>query len=47
MGKLKSDAIAGGDIAGNARKQLEKRIGRTIVSKNNYLKKAEGIKNLS
>ncbi|PIU84005.1 MAG: phage antirepressor protein [Elusimicrobia bacterium CG06_land_8_20_14_3_00_38_11] len=46
MGKLKSDAIAGGNIAGNARKQLEKRIGRSIVSRNNYLKKAEGIKKL-
>jgi hypothetical protein len=46
MGKLKSDAIAGGNIAGNARKQLERRIGRSIVSRNNYLKKAEGIKKL-
>jgi len=46
MGKLKSDAIAGGNIAGNARKQLEKRIGRSIVSRNNYLKKAEGMKKL-
>ena len=36
--KLKSDAKAGGDIAGNARKQLEKRLKRPIVSKKNYLK---------
>ncbi len=39
--KLKSDAYAGGNIAGGARKQLEKRLGRSIVSQNNYLKKPE------
>ncbi len=37
--KLKSDARAGGDIAGGARKKLEKRLGRSIVSKRNFLKK--------
>ena len=37
--KLKSDAKAGGKIAGNARKQLEKRLGRPIASPNNYLGK--------
>lgn len=37
MPKLKSDAKAGGDIAGGARKQLEKRLGRPVVSKKNYL----------
>ena len=35
--KLKEDAKAGGGIAGGARKQLEKRLGRSIVSQNNYL----------
>ncbi|MFH1097430.1 MAG: Bro-N domain-containing protein [Candidatus Desantisbacteria bacterium] len=35
--KLKSDAKAGGDIAGNARKQLEKRLGKSVVSKDNFL----------
>jgi len=35
--KLKSDAKAGGDIAGIARKKLEKRLGRSIVSKSNFL----------
>ncbi|MBI3103579.1 Bro-N domain-containing protein [Candidatus Daviesbacteria bacterium] len=35
--KLKKDAKAGGDIAGGARKQLEKRLGRSIVSKRNFL----------
>ena len=30
--KLKADAKAGGDIAGGARKSLEKRLGRPIVT---------------
>jgi hypothetical protein len=34
--KLKADAKAGGNIAGGARKKLEKRLGRSIVSKNNF-----------
>ncbi|OIO45657.1 phage antirepressor protein [bacterium (Candidatus Gribaldobacteria) CG23_combo_of_CG06-09_8_20_14_all_37_87_8] len=37
--KLKSDAKSGGDIAGGARKKLEKRLKRSIVSPKNYLKK--------
>ncbi|MDO9567522.1 MAG: Bro-N domain-containing protein [Candidatus Desulfaltia sp.] len=36
--KLKSDAVSGGAIAGGARKKLEKRLGKSIVSKENYLK---------
>ncbi len=36
--KLASDAKAGGKIAGGARKQLEKRLGRSIVTKKNFLK---------
>ena len=39
--KLKADANAGGTIAGNARKALEKRLNRPIVSKHNYLKEVE------
>ena len=39
--KLSDDAKAGGDIAGGARKNLEKRLGRSIVSKKNYLGKEE------
>lgn len=39
--KLKADAKAGGDIAGGARKKLEKRLGRSIVSKKNFLSKPE------
>lgn len=39
--KLKSDARAGGNIAGGARKKLEKRLKRSIVTKNNFLKNKE------
>jgi len=35
--KLKTDAKAGGAIAGNARKELEKKIKRSIVSRGNFL----------
>ncbi|HSW54341.1 MAG TPA: Bro-N domain-containing protein [Ignavibacteriaceae bacterium] len=42
--KLKFDAKAGGKIAGDARKQLEKRLGRSVVSKKNYLKASESKK---
>ncbi|MEK6646440.1 MAG: Bro-N domain-containing protein [Candidatus Firestonebacteria bacterium] len=42
--KLKSDAKAGGSIAGNARKQLEKRLKRPIISKSNYLQVPEKTK---
>jgi len=34
--KLKYDANRGGKIAGNARKELEKELGRSVVSKNNF-----------
>ena len=44
--KLKADARAGGSIAGNARKALEKRLKRPIVSSNNYLASAEKAKRL-
>ena len=35
--KLKDDARRGGKVAGNARKELEKELGRPIVSNKNYL----------
>ena len=35
--KLKSDSKAGGDIAGVARKKLEKRLGRSVLKKDNFL----------
>jgi hypothetical protein len=34
--KLKDDAKIGGSIAGGARKQLEKKLGRSVVTKNNF-----------
>lgn len=37
--KRKADARAGGEIAGNARKQLEKRLGKSIVSKKSFIQK--------
>lgn len=39
--KLKEDARAGGEIAGNARKQLEKKLGKSIVSKKSFIQKPE------
>jgi hypothetical protein len=36
--RLKDDARLGGEVAGTARKQIERRIGRSLVSKKNYLK---------
>jgi DNA-damage-inducible protein D len=36
--RLKDDARVGGQIAGSARKQIERKLGRSIVSKNNFLK---------
>ncbi len=44
VAKLRSDAKAGGDIAGGARKKLEKRLGRSIVTKKNFLKNPESKK---
>jgi DNA-damage-inducible protein D len=45
--KLKKDAKIGGKIAGNARKELEKEIKRSVVSKDNYLGKTKRIKLLA
>jgi len=39
--KLREDAKTGGDIAGGARRKLENKLGRSIVSRNNYLKRPE------
>jgi DNA-damage-inducible protein D len=44
--KLKADSHAGGKIAGDARKALEKRLKRPIVSSHNYLKEKESQKKL-
>ncbi len=39
--KLKQDANRGGKVAGVARKELEKELGRSVVSKINFLAKKE------
>jgi hypothetical protein len=39
--KLKDDAKIGGRIAGNARKELETKLGRSLVSKKNFIKNRE------
>ncbi|KKR73949.1 MAG: hypothetical protein UU16_C0009G0019 [Candidatus Woesebacteria bacterium GW2011_GWA2_40_7] len=39
MPKLKTDAGRGGRVAGIARRELEKEIGRTVVTKGNFLTK--------
>ena len=44
--KLEQDAEAGGRIAGDARKALEKRLKRPIVSSQNYLTEREGKRRL-
>ena len=44
--KNKKVAERGGSVAGNARKQTEKELGRPIVSKENYLPKSEDKKRL-
>ncbi len=41
---LRSDAKTGGNVAAVARKELEKQLGRTVVSKKNYLKKPQNKK---
>lgn len=42
--KLKHDATRGGRVAGNARKDLEKELGRSVVTKENYLPKKKSRK---
>ena len=44
--KLKQDVHRGGRVAGNARKELEKELGRSVVSKKNILQKPEDKKRL-
>lgn len=41
--KLKDDARVGGQIAGTTRKQIERKLGRSIVTKNNFLKKRNNL----
>jgi hypothetical protein len=44
--KLKEDAKAGGEIAGGARKALEKKLKKSLISKENYIDEPEGEKRL-
>ncbi|MEI7741129.1 MAG: Bro-N domain-containing protein [bacterium] len=44
VSKLKDDALVGGEIAGGARKKLEARLGRSIVTAHNFLKQSENKK---
>jgi hypothetical protein len=46
MKKLKTDAQEGGSIAGIARKALEKRLKKPVVSAHNYLKEKESQKKI-
>jgi len=46
MPKLSRDAKAGGAIAGGARRELEKKLGRSIVSKKNYLPEKKPMRTL-
>ena len=41
--KLKQDANRGGRVAGNARKDLENELGKSLVSKKNYLSNKKSI----
>lgn len=42
--KLKSDANVGGKIAGKTRQQIEKKLGRSIVSNKNFLNSEKNLK---
>ncbi len=42
--KIKKDAHDGGDVAGATRKDIEKRLDKTIISKDNYLDEPESQK---
>lgn len=44
VSELADDARTGGNVAAVARKELEKQLERSVVSKNNYLKKSQNKK---
>ena len=44
FGENKDAAIDGGEVAGNARKETERKTGRKVVSKENYLSLPEKVK---
>jgi DNA-damage-inducible protein D len=41
---LKKDAQEGGEVAGSARKDIEKRTGKRVITKRNYLKQPQNKK---
>lgn len=43
---MKKDAKDGGDIAGSTRKDIEQKLGKSVVSSGNFLEKPEGQKRL-
>lgn len=47
LSRLKDDARRGGEVAGTARKQIERNIGRPVISKNNFLKNKKNNKSKS
>lgn len=44
--RLKKDANEGGSVAGETRKNIEKKLGKSVVSGSNYLEKAEVAKRI-
>ncbi len=44
--ELENDAKDGGDVAGTTRKDIEKKLGKSVVSKDNFLEKTEQQKKL-
>ncbi len=40
--RLRKDAKEGGSVAGNARRDIEKRSGRSVISNKNYLQLKKG-----
>jgi len=45
--ELKNDAKDGGDVAGSTRKDIEKKLGESVISNNNYLNTPEKTKRLN
>ena len=41
------DAQEGGDVAGSTRKEIEKKLGKSVVLRDNFLEKTEEEKRLS
>ncbi|KHO53859.1 MAG: hypothetical protein QT09_C0009G0010 [archaeon GW2011_AR18] len=44
--ELKEDAKDGGEVAGSARKNIEIKLGKSVLKKDNYLQKPEKQKRL-